>query len=93
MKETVLSGCAFALHKLDEPHPTLGSTWRLVVIDGQVDENGTIVEGSGSGDIYSVMFDDAAVATIHQQSEPASRIVVPGLVPVTIDPRKPVKSK
>lgn len=89
MKETALAGWSFALQRLDEPHLS-GSTWRLILIDGRIDKGGNLVPGSGTGELISVYLDDPAVATLHEQSEGASKVVVPGLVPVSVSPRRSV---
>lgn len=75
MHEHVFTGLAFGLARIEgaeSPAPT----WRLVFVDGQADQNGNVIPGTGTGEMYSFLFDDPSVATLHEQSEGASKVHV-----------------
>lgn len=86
MKETTLSGWAFALRRLDVAVGPF--TWELLLIDGQVDGEGQIQPGSGTGEVIHLMLDSRAAATLHEQSREAAAIrVADSLPPVMVPPR------
>lgn len=76
MIEHVHTGLGFALARIEGAEPP-APTWRLLFVDGQAAPDGSLVPGTGSGQLYSFLLDDSAVAILHEQSEGASKIVVP----------------
>lgn len=88
MREQILTGWSFAFGELDPPQGEW--RYRLLLIDGRVDEKGEIVEGTGSGEVISVLFDRDAAATLHEQTGVASSIKVADSLPALHIPgRKP----
>lgn len=53
-----------------------GHSHKLIVLDGQLGENGELVPGSGTGIVVQVLLDESTVKTLHAQSE-TSPLVVP----------------
>jgi hypothetical protein len=89
MIETVLQGVSFALYRLEGVEPP-ASTWELLIIDTLVDGNGQPVPGSGTNQVFKILFDESSVAMLHKQSEGASPVarVAPSLVVPRGKPRR-----
>jgi len=83
MRELHLKGTSIGVHKLEKPTEE-GSTYRLLIVDGVIDGAGNLEPGSGSGEIIWVYMDDPATAALHEQTEGASKVLVPGQPKMTV---------
>lgn len=81
MIEHVLSGVQLGLEPIEGVDRTSGQPcWRLILFDGIRDENGNALNGT----VWTVMLDDPAVAFLHEKSEGASKVVLPGQSKMTV---------
>jgi hypothetical protein len=76
VKEIRLTGTQIGLERFEQPDES-GHTYRLCIVDGMVNGDGTLAPGSGSGDVFWVYMSDAAVAELHRSSAGASDVVLP----------------
>lgn len=71
-----MTGTQIGLEKFEQPDDS-GHTYRLCVVDGMVNADGTLTPGSGSGDVFWIYMNDEAVAELHRSSAEATRIAIP----------------
>lgn len=61
---------SLGVQRMEEPDEQ-GNSFRLLIVDGRVDNAGNLIPGSGSGQIFWVYMDDAAASVLRQGIEDA----------------------